>query len=108
MLEMLLLLVAVVVCSNYTATLDSKGDGVFLLHKNMRNASEKHVAIKALGLIEGAMTYGGMCSKHLTVFLAKTGSVYKILPNIITLKVGLCCIFGKLVYDNLSVDLRSK
>lgn len=55
MLEMFLFLVAVVVCSNYTATLDSKGDRVFLLHKNMCNASEKHVAIKALGLIERAM-----------------------------------------------------
>lgn len=63
MLEMLLLLVAVVVCSNYTATLDSKGDSVFLLHKNMCSASEKNVAIKALGL-EGAVTYGDMCSKQ--------------------------------------------
>lgn len=71
MLEMLLLLVAVVACSNYTVTLDSKGDSVFLLHKNMCNAREKHVAIKALGLIGGAMMYGSMCSKPLTIFFAK-------------------------------------
>lgn len=38
MLEMLLLLVAVVVCSNYTATLDSKGDNVFLLQKTFATA----------------------------------------------------------------------
>lgn len=102
---MLLLLVAAVVCSNYTDTSDSKGENVFLLHKNLCNGSEKHVAIKALGLIEGAMTYGGMCSKHLTVFFfSKTGSVYKILPNIAIIKVGLCCILGKLIYDDLKTE----